>query len=104
MVIDKLDERWSPEQISAWLAAEHHGDAGMQVSHETIYHAVYLQARGKPSRRVEASEGAAHRPDPPHGAIRNGRGVALGPALGGSAHQRPPGRGRGPSGAGALGG
>ncbi|RAW09143.1 IS30 family transposase, partial [Phytoactinopolyspora halophila] len=24
----------------------HHGDAGMQVSHETIYHAVYLQARG----------------------------------------------------------
>ncbi|AYY14135.1 IS30 family transposase [Actinobacteria bacterium YIM 96077] len=46
VVIDKLDERWSPEQISAWLAAEHHGDAGMQVSHETIYHAVYLQARG----------------------------------------------------------
>ncbi|PZF81734.1 IS30 family transposase [Jiangella anatolica] len=58
-VIDKLQQRWSPEQISAWLAVEYAGDAGMQVSHETIYQAVYLQARG--NLRAELSHQKALR-------------------------------------------
>ena len=33
----KLDARWSPQQISAWLALEYPDRPEMQVSHETIY-------------------------------------------------------------------
>ena len=45
-VIDKLVLRWSPEQISAHLKVEFADRAEMQVSHETIYRAVYVQAKG----------------------------------------------------------
>ena len=45
-VIDKLVLRWSPEQISAHLKVEFADRAEMQVSHETIYQAVYVQAKG----------------------------------------------------------
>jgi IS30 family transposase len=48
----KLEEKWSPEQISAWLRAEFAGDARMQVSHETIYQAVYVQGRGALRREL----------------------------------------------------
>ncbi|GAA4340227.1 hypothetical protein GCM10023162_40150 [Klenkia terrae] len=41
-----LDERWSPEQIHHTLRQDHPGDQDMQVSTETIYQAIYLQARG----------------------------------------------------------
>jgi transposase, IS30 family len=33
----KLEARWSPQQISAWLALEYPDRPEMQVSHETIY-------------------------------------------------------------------
>jgi transposase, IS30 family len=42
----KLEKHWSPEQISAWLAREYPDDRSMQVSHETIYQALYVQGRG----------------------------------------------------------
>jgi IS30 family transposase len=42
----KLRKRWSPEQISARLAAEFPGRPEMQVSHETIYQSIYVQGRG----------------------------------------------------------
>ena len=41
-----LAQRYSPQQISARLKLEHVDDAGMRVSHETIYQALYVQARG----------------------------------------------------------
>ena len=44
-VIDKLVLRWSPEQISAHLKVEFADRAEMQASHETIYQAVYVQAK-----------------------------------------------------------
>lgn len=44
-VAQKLQEDWSPEQISGWLAATDDGDAEMRVSHETIYRSLYMQAR-----------------------------------------------------------
>lgn len=45
-VAQKLSEDWSPEQISGWLREEFPDDARMQVSHETIYRSLFVQARG----------------------------------------------------------
>jgi IS30 family transposase len=42
----KLCLKWSPQQISLHLAGEH-GDEAMQVSHETIYQALFVQGRGQ---------------------------------------------------------
>ena len=41
-----LKLNWSPQQISAQLKREHPDDPQMQISHETIYIALYVQARG----------------------------------------------------------
>jgi IS30 family transposase len=46
-VQDKLCRKWSPAQISAHLAGEHGDEAAMQVSHETIYQALFVQGRGQ---------------------------------------------------------
>jgi len=40
----KLERNWSPEQIAGWLKRTHPEDC--QVSHETIYRSLYVQARG----------------------------------------------------------
>jgi IS30 family transposase len=42
----KLRRKWSPEQISGWLKVEYPGDEWNQVSHETIYRSLFIQARG----------------------------------------------------------
>ncbi len=42
----KMDLKWSPQQISDELASRYAGQVEMQVSHETIYQALYVQGRG----------------------------------------------------------
>lgn len=51
-VSDRLKEQWSPEQISGVLSRDHAGDESMQVSTETIYQAIYVQARGGLKRDI----------------------------------------------------
>jgi transposase, IS30 family len=51
-VQDKLELRWSPEQISVMLEAEFPSDPGMRVSHETIYQSIYVQGRGALRREL----------------------------------------------------
>jgi IS30 family transposase len=47
VVAEKLRDDFSPEQISGRLKEDYPDDPGMQVSHETIYQALFLQARGE---------------------------------------------------------
>jgi len=46
MVAKKLKQLWSPEQIAGWLKRTYPDDENYQVSHETIYRSLYVQARG----------------------------------------------------------
>lgn len=41
-----LEDGWSPQLISSWLAVQFAGDRLRQVSHETIYRCLYVQTRG----------------------------------------------------------
>jgi IS30 family transposase len=50
-----LDQRWSPEQICHALLVDHPDDQEMRVCPETIYQALYLQARGGLRREVAAA-------------------------------------------------
>ncbi len=45
-VAKKLRLNWSPEQIAGWLKRVHPGEGSYQVSHETIYRSLFVQARG----------------------------------------------------------
>ncbi len=46
VVTKKLHLEWSPEQISGWLKQEYPDALDMQISHETIYRSLFIQARG----------------------------------------------------------
>lgn len=41
-----LAREWSPQQIAGWLRARYADNPLMQVSHETIYQTLFVQARG----------------------------------------------------------
>lgn len=47
-----LVRRWSPQQISARLKADHPNDSEMRISHETIYQSLYVQSRGELRRQL----------------------------------------------------
>ena len=53
LVAGKLADDWSPEQISGWLARTHPSEDALQVSTETIYRSVFVQARGADHHGVE---------------------------------------------------
>jgi IS30 family transposase len=102
VVLRWLRRRWSPQQIAARLRVEFPDRPEMWVSHETIYQAIYLQARGnlrtELARRVALRFG--RRPaDPARPPV--GRCVPTGPGWG--CTSPPAGRGRRPGGSRALG-
>jgi IS30 family transposase len=45
-VVRKLRLNWAPEQIAGWLKRAHPEDERYNVSHETIYRSLFVQARG----------------------------------------------------------
>ncbi len=51
-VTEKLELRWSPQQISGWLTDTYPDDQEMRVSHETIYLTLFIQARGGLKREL----------------------------------------------------
>ena len=46
IVAEKLQLQWSPRQIAGWLKRNYPHDETYQVSHETIYRTLFVQARG----------------------------------------------------------
>jgi IS30 family transposase len=44
-VTQKLQEDWAPQQIAGWLGREYENQPNMQVSHETIYRSLFVQAK-----------------------------------------------------------
>ena len=73
-VVELLGRRWSPQQIAARLRRECPDTPEWQVSHETIYQAIYLQARG--NLRAELTRQVALRSGR---ATRRPRAAAAGP-------------------------
>jgi IS30 family transposase len=61
-VQDRLDERYSPEQIAGRLRVAFPGREEMRISHETIYRAIYVRPRGELRRELRAH-------------LRTGRGI-----------------------------
>lgn len=45
LVIEKLEMKWSPEQISEWLKVKYSQCKEMQISHESIYKSLYIRSR-----------------------------------------------------------
>jgi transposase, IS30 family len=90
-VIAWLTQRWSPQQIAARLKQEFPATPEMWVSHETVYQAIYLQARGnlraELARQVALRSGRAQRRARPAdgAAIRSSRAW-----VGLNISQRPP--------------
>jgi IS30 family transposase len=46
IVAGKLQCQWAPQQIAGWLKHTYPCDEDYQVSHETIYRSLFIQARG----------------------------------------------------------
>jgi len=46
LVAGKLRLQWSPYQVAGWLKRTYPQDETLQVSHETIYRTLFIQARG----------------------------------------------------------
>lgn len=46
-VVEKLQAQWSPEEIAGRIRHDYPDDQEMRVSHETIYEAFYLEAKGR---------------------------------------------------------
>ena len=78
IVAKKLTLHWAPRQIAGWLKRHYPGDENMQVSHETIYRTLFIQARGalkkellKHLRRTRAMRRSRHHTQkgPDHGRI-----------------------------------
>ena len=52
IIASKLQCHWSPDQIAGWLKKAHAGNERLQVSHETIYRSLFIQARGVLKRKL----------------------------------------------------
>jgi IS30 family transposase len=74
LVADKLAEDWSPQQIAGWLRVQHPDEADMQVSHETIYLSLFIQARGALRRELIAHLRRVRSMRRPKSARSNSRG------------------------------
>ena len=74
LVERQLRADWSPQQIAVWLRRTFPGEPAMQLSHETIYRALYVQARGALKRELLAHLRQRHRHRRPRASVHATRG------------------------------
>ena len=89
IVARKLKRSWSPEQIAGWLKRTYPDNESHQVSHETIYRSLFIQARGVlkkellqclRSKRVMRRSRHASSKGHGHGSITNAVSISERPA------------------------
>jgi IS30 family transposase len=89
IVAGKLQLQWSPQQIAGWLKQTYPQDENNQVSHETIYRSLFIQARGalkkellQHLRRTRAMRRSRHHTQKTsnHGKIPNAVSISERPA------------------------
>lgn len=68
-VVAGLRKKWSPRQISETLVIDHPDRPEMRVSHETIYEAVYVQARGGLKKELAQALRTGRTQRKPHGRV-----------------------------------
>ncbi|WP_319452452.1 MULTISPECIES: IS30 family transposase [unclassified Mycobacterium] len=74
-VVQRLEQRHSPEQIAARLRQDFPDDPEMWVSHETIYQALYVQPRGELARLVKTALRTGRTQRKAQGRKGNGQGT-----------------------------
>ena len=89
IVAAQLKKLWSPAQIAGWLKVTYPNDENFQVSHETIYRSLFIQARGaltkellqhlRRSRAMRRSRHHTQKTDD-HGRISNAISISERPA------------------------
>lgn len=89
IVAGKLKLQWSPRQVAGWLKRRFPDDERLQVSHETIYKTLFIQARGalkkellQHLRRSRAMRRSRHHTQktPDHGQIVDAVSISERPA------------------------
>jgi IS30 family transposase len=89
IVAGKLQLQWSPQQIAGWLKRTYPGNEDYQVSHETVYRSLFIQARGalkkellEHLRRTRAMRRSRHHTQKTddHGRIRDTVSISERPA------------------------
>jgi len=79
VVEERLELRWSPQQISGWLVEEFPDDPEMRVSHETIYMSLFVQSRGALRKELTRYLRSGHTTRRPQGhTVMNGQGQLRG--------------------------
>ena len=86
-VVDYLKTGYSPEQVAGTLAAVHPNQPSLQVSHETIYTAIYAMPRGELRTEVIGWLRFGHAKRRPRARGEDRRGKIPGMV---SIHDRPP--------------
>jgi len=88
LVDDALDQGWSPGLIAKMLKVAHPHDQTGRVSHETIYRALYVQARGGLRQDLARRLSTGRTARKPHGRAAVGSKATFAAAL--RISQRPP--------------
>jgi len=70
----RLEQRWSPQQISAMLPGEFPDEPEMRVSHETIYQSLFIQGRGVLRKELASCLRSGRARRRPHGRAASGQG------------------------------